>query len=350
MDYKDLKALSDGMMDDEAGVMMRILELRSPQCLDAFVDEAKGRPSCPRCGSAMQGHGRPNGHRRWRCPSCGATAMSCSEGPAEYAKSKAATWLRFIDCELHRMTIREAAAKCGISVPQAFFLRQKMQEAMGETLGRAELSGRVELDGKSFRINLKGTRPEYMPRASKHRGSGSTETGHKVMTLWAIDENDNMVARIVGLGQESRGKADQMLPYLKGCKTLVTDDKSCYEGFAKDNGFKHVQVKSKTFSNLQGETMNEVNSLMSDFDTWSCRCRGISTRHLQGYLDRFLFQKLLCYAKEAMDRPGAQLRAILSSAAVINCNEILTKAMPVDLYEAYGKWGYGIFAKGKTHS
>lgn len=350
MDYGELKSLADGLMDDEVAVMIAILKLRSPQRLDAFADEAKGRPSCPQCGLPMRGHGRPGGHRRWKCPSCGSTTMSCAEGPAEYVKCKAATWLRFIDCELHRMTIRESALKCGISAPQAFFLRHKLQEAIGEILDGIALSGRVEMDGKFFRINLKGTKPENMPRPSKHRGGGSVDPNHRVMTIWAIDENDNMVAKIVGLGPESREKIDKMLPRLKGCTTLVTDDKSCYESFARDNGFRHVQIKSGTYSNLQGDTMNEVNSLMSDFDTWACRCRGISTRHLQGYLDRFVFQKLLCYAKEAMDRPGAELRAVLSSSAAITCGEILKKAMPIDLYEAYGKWGYGIFADDKTHT
>jgi len=54
---------------------------------------------------------------------------------------------------------------------------------------------------------------------------------------------------------------------------------------------------------------------------------------------------MLGYAKEALDRPGAKLRGILAEKTVIACRDILAKAMPVDLYEAYGKWGYGIFAK-----
>ena len=171
------------------------------------------------------------------------------------------------------------------------------------------------------------------------------DPNRRAMAIWAIDENDNTVAKIVGLGQESRGKIDKMLPHLKGCKTLAADDKFCYEGFAKGNGSKRVQIKPCAHSSLGGETMNEVNSLMSDFDAWSYRCRGISTRHLQGYLCRFLSRKLLRCAKEAMDRPGAQLRSILASSAVITCQEILKKAMPIDLYEAYGKWRYGIFAE-----
>lgn len=345
MDSNELKTFADGLMDDEAAIMAEILALREPQPIDAFSDEVRGRRFCPRCGAGMWRNGTDNGHQKWVCPSCRETMRSGSLGPAESAKKKAAVWLRFISCELHRLTIREAAAACGISATQAFYMRHKMQEAIAERLGRIELSGRVEMDGKSFRINLKGTKPENMPRISKKRGSGSVSTMHKVMTIWAIDESDNMVARIVGLGQESREKADKMLPFLKGCKTLVTDDKSCYEGFARDNGFEHVQIKSTAHSGESGETMNEVNSLMSDFETWSARCRGISTRHLQGYLDRFLFQKMLSYTKEALDRPGAQLRDILAEKSFIACRDILLKAMPIDLFAAYGEWGYGIFAK-----
>lgn len=345
MDSKELKALSDRMLDDEASVMLGILSAREPRPIDELADDVRGRRPCPNCGTPMWRNGTDNGHRKWLCPRCGETLRSGGDGPAESTKKTAAVWLRFVACELHRLTIREAAAACGISATQAFYLRHKMQAALTERLGRIELSGRVELDGKSFRINLKGTRPGNMPRASKPRGSGSVNPMHKVMTLWAIDEGDNMVAKVVGLGPESREKADRMLPFLKGCETLVTDDKSCYEGFARENGFAHVQIKSAAHSGGNGETMNEVNSLMSDFETWSARCRGISTRHLQGYLDRFLFQKMLGYAKEALDRPGAQLRDILAEKTVIACRDILAEAMPVDLYEAYGKWGYGIFAK-----
>lgn len=346
MDYKEIKASADRLMDDEAIVMARILSLREPKPLDPFAERAKGgRPFCPKCGAAMWMNGTSEGRQKWLCGGCGATLRSCSGGPAESARKKAVVWLRFIECELARKSLRAAAAECGISLPDAFYLRHKMQAALSERLGKAELFGRVEMDGKVFRINLKGTKPDGMPRKSKRRGSGSKAMGHKVMTIWAIDECDNMVAKIVGLGAEDRRKADVMLPHLKGCKTLVTDDRSCYESFAKDNGFAHIQIKSAAHPSESGETMNEVNSLMSDFETWSARYRGISTRHLQGYLDRFLLQKMLGYAKEAMDGPGAQLDAIMSERVVIACREVLEKAMPIDLFEAYGEWGYGIFKK-----
>lgn len=335
MDSKEIKAIANGLLDDEAQILAKMLAMREPQPLDGFADRASGKRFCPKCGVAMWKNGKSNGHQKWLCPVCRRTERSCSGCPAEGAKSRAMVWLKFVACELHRLTIREEAAECGVSQATAFYMRQKMQAALSEVLSRAELGGRVEMDGKFFRIGLKGSRA--VPRKSKKRGTPAGKGEPQVVTIWAIDENDNMVAKIVGLGRESRETADKMLPHLAGCKTIVTDGRSCYEGFARDNGFRHVQIKSSGHSNEGGETMNEVNSLMSDFEMWSAHCRGISVRHLQGYIDRFLFQKMLGYAKEALDRPGAQIDAILSEKVVITCRDILKKAMPVDLAAAYPK-------------
>ncbi len=127
-----------------------------------------------------------------------------------------------------------------VSVPQAFYIRQKTQVAMREILSSAALCGRVEMDGQFFRLNFKGTKPENMPHESKKRGA-AIQGEPQVVVLLAIDENDGMVGEIAGLGGESREKADKMLPHLSGRETLVTDDRSRYEGFASDNGFRHAQ-------------------------------------------------------------------------------------------------------------
>jgi len=53
-------------------------------------------------------------------------------------------------------------------------------------------------------INLKGTKPENMPRASKPRTSNGASTRgiskHKICIETAIDENDNCFFEIVGTG------------------------------------------------------------------------------------------------------------------------------------------------------
>ena len=344
MEANEISKIVDSMFEDELDILSQLLSLSDPERSDAMILRENGRPFCPRCGCAMSRNGTDgNGHQKWICGGCWKTLSSTTSRPPMRTKLNARKWLRFVRCELAGIPLRTAAQICRVCLKTAFMLRHKLQAAISGAMSRVRLSGRVELDGKFFRINLKGTKPPNMPRISKKRGSGSTDVSHRVVAIFAIDGRDNAVARIVGLGMESREKADAMLPFLSGCEALVTDDKTCYEGFARDNGFAHVQIKSSGHSGRFGETMNEVNGLISEFETWFSRFRGVSTRHLQGYLDRFLFQKALGYAKEALDRPGTELSSVLRERSVILCRDILSKAMPIDLYEAYGKWHYGIF-------
>ena len=346
MEASEIARIVDSMFEDDLDVLSELLSLVDPEKSDAMILRENGRPFCGGCGCAMSKNGTDcRGHQKWICRGCGKTISSTTGRPPSRTRLTARKWLRFVKCELAGIPLRSSCAYCRVSLKTAFMLRQKLQWAISEAMSAVKLSGRVELDGKFFRINLKGTRPQNMPRASKKRGSGTQDKTHHVVALFAIDEEDNAVARVVGLGQESRDKADAMLPFIKGCTTLVTDVRSSYESFASDNGFAHVEIKSSGRSGENGETMNEVNGLMSEFDVWFARFRGVSTRHLQGYLDQFLFQKSLSYAKEVLDRPGAELSRLLRTESVILCREVLAKAMPIDLYEAYGKWHYGIFSE-----
>ena len=346
MEANEISKIVDSMFEDELDVLPRLLSLSDPERSDAMILRENGRPFCDACGCAMSRNGTDGkGHQKWICKGCGKTLSSTTSRPPMRTRLNARKWLTFVKCELAGIPLRASAAACRVSLKTSFMLRQKLQWAISSAASGVSLSGRVELDGKYVRISFKGTRPPDMPRASKKRGHGSAGHAHKVCVIFAIDEHDSFVGRVVGIGDETREKADRMLPFLKGCRVLVTDDKSCYEGFARDNGLAHVQIKTAaSYADPEGNTMNEVNGLMSEFETWFSRFRGVSSRHLQGYVDRFLFQKALSYAKEALDRPGAELSAILRTKAVILCREVFEKAMPFDLKEAYGKWRCGIFA------
>lgn len=169
MESKKIKEVVDGLLDDEAEIMAGLLALRKPQRLDPFAERAQGRPLCPACGVAMSKNGKDQKHQKWICPSCHRTSRSCDESVAKGTKHTARVWLRAIACELHRLTIRETAEACEITRATAFYVRHKMQAALSEVLSRAELGGRVEMDWKFFRINLKGTKARDMPRKSKER-------------------------------------------------------------------------------------------------------------------------------------------------------------------------------------
>ena len=67
MDSKELKALSDRMLDDEAAVMLGILSAREPRPIDQLADDVRGRRLCPNCGIPMWRNGTDNGHRKLNC-------------------------------------------------------------------------------------------------------------------------------------------------------------------------------------------------------------------------------------------------------------------------------------------
>ena len=80
------------------------------------------------------------------------------------------------------------------------------------------IHGLIELDSAYSKINLKGTRPQNMPRSSKHRGRKNASiysrplrglSNHKVCLVTATDENGNILFKRAGLRSESYDKYDQ---------------------------------------------------------------------------------------------------------------------------------------------
>ena len=98
-------------------------------------------------------------------------------------------------------------------------------------------------------INLKGTKPENMPRASKPRISNGTSTrginNHKVFIVSAVDEYENMFFEIVGNGPVTSKMIKQSLtPKICKISKLITECKSSYEREVKVNKGNLKQIKS----------------------------------------------------------------------------------------------------------
>ena len=87
-----------------------------------------------------------------------------------------------------------------------------------------------------------------MPRASKHRSSkGGSKRGisdHQVCIASAIDENDNCFLEIVGTGPITSEQVKKVFQEkIEKVNYLITDCKSSYEKFAKENNINLEQVK-----------------------------------------------------------------------------------------------------------
>ena len=103
------------------------------------------------------------------------------------------------------------------------------------------LSGITELDATYTKINLKGTKTKNMPRISKERGKHKTSllsknlagvSHHKVCIITAMDEHDNILYRIGGLGNESTDKYMKYKKNFKNSDKIISDSSKSIRQFA----------------------------------------------------------------------------------------------------------------------
>ena len=83
--------------------------------------------------------------------------------------------------------------------------------------------------------------------------------------------------------------------------------------------------------------MGELNSLMSELDVLLLKCRGLSTRHLQEYLDLFKFRKILRYTIDYLKQNKEMYNFSLLQHTNLKTRNVCTKNMPVDISKNYEK-------------
>lgn len=129
------------------------------------------------------------------------------------------------------------------------------------------MSGNIQLDEKYFSINLKGTKKENMPRYSKKRtskGNGIKEISHhKICVVSSMDENDNLLLKIAGLGRCTTDMLRETLGQkLDNVKSINIGSASAYQDFCEENQFTLNAIPSGFHSNhiFNISEINGVNS------------------------------------------------------------------------------------------
>lgn len=191
-----------------------------------------------------------------------------------------------------------------------------------------------------------------MPRISKKRGKTSTYrgiSGHKVCILSALDDYDQCIFLVQGLGVENTDRANQLLDYIGNDHmentTFITDMKQIYDDVASKINKKHIEIKSGTHVDNEGYSLSSINQLHSEFSLLYKKYHGVSTRHLQGYLDFFSYCKNLNYRiLKIKDKQIHAYKSISKEISDLKVREISKIKLPINLFEAYGDWHYGCFA------
>ncbi len=105
------------------------------------------RPQCPHCGfDGIVKNGTKDGRQRFKCKECGHTFSWRNNTFLYSIKSDYDTLLAYCDCMMQKMTIRQCAEHCGISVPTAFEWRHKILDALQNMQDEVILHGTGESD------------------------------------------------------------------------------------------------------------------------------------------------------------------------------------------------------------
>ena len=266
---------------------------------------APGEPgACPHCGCPkITKRGRDaKGAQRYLCKGCARSFTAGSRGLLALSKLKQSQWMDFAQCVADALTLRECCERCGVCLRTAWFMRHRVCEVMASRLEPFRAVGEVQVDGKYFAESLTGNhrRPAghdgagsfAMPREKHRSGSDIHVRGLsnlRVCVVTGINELGDVFAEVCCRGQAGEADLLGMLRGRAGAGTTVkTDGKKEYAGALASLGAAHVAVDAK---DRTADNINVVNSMHSRLEHFMDGFHGVSTKHLQHYLDWFCYRE-----------------------------------------------------------
>ncbi len=300
---------------------------------------------CEKCGCKLYKNGTTkSGIQKYICSGCKTNFSETTNTIICHSKLSFEIWKNVIDNLLNGFSLRRISEENNISLLTSFRLRHKVLYALKHFIESINLSGEIQSDEKYFSINLKGTKPKNMPRYSKKRTSTNSPyrgiSHHKICVVSSIDENDNLLLKIVGLGRCTTDMLNKSLgKKLNNAKSITADSASAYQEFCKNN---HLTLNAIPSGFHENDIFNisEINGIHSQLETWFSKFRGVSTRHLQEYLDWFVY--IFTMKKRFMLNKikTESYTKIIIDNNYIKGKDIFSVNMPIDLNIAYAKYHY----------
>lgn len=354
MKKDDLELFAANLCADEINQLLSILNKNlninatSADSNNKIIQRERKLTCCPHCGSThiVKNGKTKNRKQKYLCRDCNQSFSDTNNTILYHTRKPYQIWYNYLKCLLQKMTLSDTAKEVGISQTSAFVWRHKLLETLNLYHNDVKLEGIIQADGIFLPINLKGTKPKNMPRRSKLRTNSASRgiSKHKICVITAEDDFDTMMFQVAGLGPESSKMLLNYKDKFKKGSLLITDSKPSYIEFAKQTGLQLDQIPSGFHKSNIGNDMAALGGLQSEIRTWLTSFRGVSTRHLQGYLNLFKYLKYLKYKVEYSERVNRSYCDSVPVKTTLYTESIYKKAFPIDLKEAYGEYHYGIFS------
>ncbi len=243
---------------------------------------------CPKCGcteNIVRAGKGVNKKQRYLCKNCSKIFTPTTDTFLSFTKKSFDVWKKYVQCMVHKMSIRKSAEECGISIRTAFMWRHKILDAL-RLSDKTELKGIVEADEAFFHLSYKGSKP--VGRKSYRRGGECSKRGlsiEQVCVPCAIErENKTSVAKIGGLAKASIKTIQNVFSKrIKKKSVLCTDKERSYIKFAESLNIEHIRLEELK-SKKGVYHINHINSFHNRLRKFIDRFNGVSTKHLNNYL------------------------------------------------------------------
>lgn len=203
--------------------------------------------ACPRCGSldvVRKGHDH-DGTQRWLCKDCHRTFRNAADTIITRSKLRPAVWMRYLECFVDCLPLRECASRCHISLRTSWLMRMRLIESIRRHLPRfhAAAGCAVQLDETYLRESFKGNhrRGKFrLPRPAHHRGTPASKRGlskEQICVVTGVADDGSAFLTMSGRGLLSKSRAIIALGgKLARGAYAITDKAAAYPGVTENLG------------------------------------------------------------------------------------------------------------------
>lgn len=286
-DFDSLLASLDSLSKGQKELVRRAMEGQDDFCKVVAVIESKflEHPACPRCQSAkVRRWSRVSGFQRFRCETCGRT-FNCLTGTPLARLRKKERWLCMSAALKEGVSLRKAAAACGVSLPTAFLWRHRFLEAAASAKP-AKLDGIAEADETYFLESFKGSRK--MPRTPRKRGGKAKKRGlsaEQIGVLVARDRHGRTLDAVLPDRSVASVKA-ALGPSIDAGNILCIDGGKALRGCLKALNVPCRVIPAGRKSHAKDPIFHiqNVNAYHGRLKRWMERFNGVATKYLPSYL------------------------------------------------------------------
>ena len=286
---------------------------------------------CIHCGSARirrNGHSK-DGRQRYLCTECGRTFGIRTRSVLAGTRKDISVWKTYVKSMLNGDSLRTSAEICQISLPTAFAWRHRLLDALRTVMDTCPVGGVVEADETYLRVSYKGDHSKSsgftMPRKARKRGGELHESGisrQLVCIPCAVDGEGRSAARAVTLGRAGEKELEVFFEaHLEDGSILCTDKEPSMDAYSRERGLRHIKLETQEVRD--GYSIQHVNAYHSRLKAFLDPFRGVSTKHLDGYLAWYAALDTACMrGGRTPGGTGRELGLLLKEAftGIVDCH------------------------------